>query len=480
MSEELGLSVTRKDDFSKWYLEVVRKGGFKDQRTPTKGMDVIMPWGYALWEKIQELLDIEMKARGVRNACFPLLIPESFIEKEKEHFEGFEAEAVMATHVGKTKFEEPYIIRPTSETIMYYMYSLWIRSHKDLPLKINQWCNVVRWDTKETKPFVRDREFLWMELHTAHANREDALKEIDEEQNFAKKLYEALAMAALVLKRPKHDTFPGAEFSVAYDTLVQDGRVMQGPGTHFLGQNFAKAFEIMFEDRNNKKQHVWQTCLGISTRQLGAIIMHHGDDKGAMLPPLISPIQVVIVPIMFKNRENDVLNKANEIKHNLEKLNARVHVDDRADYSAGFKFNEWELKGVPLRIEIGPKDIDAHKFVCVRRLDGKKIDVSEDDAKQVIYLLNETQEGMYERSKQLLRENVHDIRTMTELKALMQKGGIARANWCGSSECANWIKDKTNGGEVRGTKYGESERVFGECIYCGKHAEHVVYIAKAY
>jgi len=476
--ENLGVTVTRKQDFSAWYLDVVRKGGFKDQRTPVKGFDVILPWGYSVWEKIVGIYDSLLKKNGVQNCYFPMLIPHSFIEKEKEHFSGFEAETADVTEVGGEKLSEKLAIRPTSETIIYHMFSMWIRSYRDLPFRINQWCNIVRWDTKITKPFIRDREFLWSEVHTAHATREDAMKQIDDYIVICDRFHEELAIAALVLKRTEHDKFPGAEFSIAYDTLVQDGRVFQGPGGHFLGQNFSKPFGITFMDEDRKKEHVYQTCLGMTTRQIGGIIMQHGDDRGAVLPPAVAPIQAVIIPIIFKGKEKAVLESAKKVKSGLEKACVRVALDER-DYSAGFKYNDWELKGVPLRIEIGPKDVAAGEVVLVKRNDGKKTRIKIGNTAKVREVLDDIQKEMHESSRKRLRENIRDVKSMTELKASVKSGGFSRAGWCGSKECEDWVKDQT-GASIRGTLYGKTEKPFAPCVYCGKPAKSVVYIAKAY
>ncbi len=491
IAEQEGLSVTRKEDFSKWYLEVVRKAGFKDQRTPIKGANVLMPWGYSIWEMIQEKFNELIKKDGVSNMYFPLFIPESLLKKEEQHLEGFKSEAAMVTEIGDTKLEERLAVRPTSETIMYYMFNKWIRSHKDLPFKINQWCNIVRWETKMTKPFVREREFLWQEGHTAHATKEDAVKQVVQACQNYKVMYDMMALDFLQLKRPKSDTFAGADYSIVFDTLVQDGKVIQGPDSHLLGQNFAKVFDVMYEDKNNKKQYVWQTSWGMTERQLGVMIMAHGDDKGAVLPPLISPIQVVIIPLIFKDHGVEVEHKAHELKTRLDRMGIRSHIDDRLEVRPGAKYNEWELKGVPLRIEIGPKDLENEKYVCVKRLDGEKKEIDFGGEKDIFDVLNELQLGMIEKSKRKHKEAITDVRTMSELKDKMKKGGIARTCWCGNAECDEWIKDKTGGGEIRGTLFsGDSEKalkndeseekVFSECVQCGKPAKHVVYVAKAY
>lgn len=476
MSEKLGVETKRSEDFSKWYLEVVRKGNFIDQRSPIKGFDVITPWGYSVWESIKNAFDAELKKNKVQNAYFPMLIPERLLTKEEEYFTGFKAETLMATEAGNVKLDEKLALRPTSETIMYYMYALWIRSYKDLPLLINQWCNIVRWDTKVTKPFIRGREFLWQEGHTAHATQEDAANWIDTVVEMYDTIYKMLAMDKLLLKRPKFDTFAGADYSVVFDTIMQDGKIVQGPGTHMLGQNFSKPFDVTFLDKNEKKQHVWQTSWGLTTRQIGIIIMHHGDDKGAVLPPEIAPYQAVIIPIMFKGKEEVVLNKCKEVEKELRKHDVRVLLDDR-DYSAGFKFNDWELRGVPLRIEIGPKDIDNKEMTYVRRFDGKKDTLKFSQINEVRSILFEIQKEMYEKSKKFTKESICTVENMDELKKVKN---VARANWCGKEDCADCVREETKGMEIRGTLYEKEEKTFGPCVYCGNEAKYVVYMAKAY
>ncbi len=472
MSEELGVTVRRSDDFSKWYLEVVRKGNFIDQRSPIKGFDVILPWGYAVWELLQEKFNAMLRKDGVQNAYFPLVIPERLIKKEEEHFKGFEAEAAAITEAGGKKLEERLFVRPTSETIMYYMYSIWIRSYRDLPLKINQWNNVVRWDTKVTRPFIRGREFLWQEAHTAHATEDDALKQVETVVNMYKAMYDYFAMDALILKRPKSDTFAGANFSVVFDTVMQDGKAVQGPDCHMLGQNFSKPFGIKFIDKDEKEKHVWQTSWGLSTRQLGALIMHHGDDKGAALPPAVAPYQAVIVPILFKGKEEKVMEEARKLSVELKGI--RVYLDER-EYSAGFKFNEWELRGVPLRIEIGPKDVEGKQVTLVRRDNGTKMPLKLTELGRVAAILDEIQSGMLKKSQQFLKQNIRDATNMKELKSFV---GFLRANWCGGGKCEDTIKGA--GAEIRGTLFGKEEKSFDKCINCGKAAMEVVYISKAY
>src|SRR3989344_5769642 len=478
MSEELGITVKRQENFSEWYLEVVRKGNFVDQRYPLKGFDVILPWGYSIWEFLQHEFDKLIKSRGVQNAYFPFLIPESLIKKEEAHLQGFKAEVMAATEAGGKKLEERLFLRPTSETAMYTMFSLWIRSYQDLPFKVNQWCNVIRYDTKITRPLVRGREFLWQEGHTAHATKSDADEWVHDIVHLYRKIYGELAMEPLILVRPTSDTFAGADYSVVFDTLVQDGKVAQGPGTHMLGRHFSKAFDIQFSDKTGKRQHVWQTSWGLTTRQIGILIMHHGDDKGAVLPPGISPIQVVIVPVLFKGKEDAVKEKCAEIAGKLKEF--RVQLDDR-DYTAGFKFNDWELKGVPLRIELGPRDVDNNEITFATRLGIKgKISLGGDLAAEVRSLLDSVQQEMAKKSEHFLFSNIHNVATMHDLKEKSEKGGWFRGNWCGSGDCEALIKANSGGAEIRGTLYNKNEEPFAPCLHCGKEAKYVVYIAKAY
>jgi prolyl-tRNA synthetase len=479
MSEKLGVETKRSQDFSQWYLEVVRKGNFIDQRSPVKGFDVILPWGYAVWEIIQRKFDDLIKANGVVNAYFPLVIPEHLIKKEEKHFEGFKAEAFKITEAGGQKLDEPLYIRPTSETVMYYMYALWIRSYKDLPLKINQWNNVARFDTKITKPFIRGREFLWQEGHTAHATREDAEKWVHRVVEMYSEICKTQAIEPLILMRPKSDTFAGADFTVVLDIFLQDGRIVQGPGTHMLGQNFSKPFGIQYLDKNGNKQYVWQTSWGMSTRQIGILISHHGDDKGAILPPEIAPYQCVVVPILFKGKEEKILKGARNVRDKLLSLGLRTYLDDR-DYTAGFKFNEWELRGVPLRVEVGPQDLKNKEVTVVKRTDSKRLHVKLTKLTAISRILKDIQDELLDKSRKFLRTNIADVKDMHKLKEEAKKGGIFRANWCGSDNCEKNIKAESGGAEIRGMLYGKEETPFANCIYCGKPAKHVVYIAKAY
>ncbi|NPA87011.1 MAG: proline--tRNA ligase [Candidatus Diapherotrites archaeon] len=482
MGEELGVSTRKEENFSQWYLEVVRKGGFADQRTPVKGCDVFMPWGFGIWENIQSIADPMFKERGVKNAYFPLFIPKSLLEKEAEHFEGFVPEVAWVTRGGDRELDEWLAIRPTSETIMYYTFSKWISSYRDLPLRINQWVNVVRWETKATKPFLRSREFLWQEGHTVHASWEEAKREVDEMIEVYSKIFdEYLALPFLILKRTENDKFAGADFTVAFDTFVPEaGRVLQLGTVHHLGQNFSKPFEITFKDRDQKVKYAYQTSWGFSTRLIGAVIAVHGDDRGAVIPPRVAPVQVVIVPILFKGKEEPVLKAARELLEKLKEIGVRVELDDREDKTPGWKFNEWELKGVPLRIEVGPRDVEKGGFTVVRRDTGEKR--FEAEVERVPELLEEIQRSLRERAWKRLEESIVVVEDLEGVKRAVEEKKIAKTYWCGRDECEFGVKEEI-GAEIRGTRYDvdESEEAKNKkCFFCGREAKFTVYIAKSW
>ncbi|NOR85114.1 proline--tRNA ligase, partial [archaeon] len=408
--QDLGLTVKKDEDFSEWYTQVILKSGLADYG-PVKGCMVIKPWGYAVWENIQSWLDGQIKATGHKNAYFPMLIPENLLMQEQDHVEGFVPEVAWVTHGGSRKLEEKLAIRPTSETIMYSMYSQWIRSYRDLPLLINQWCNIVRWETKATKLFLRTREFLWQEGHTAHTTNAGADKEVRKMLDVYVELAEKrLAIPVITGKKTEAEKFPGALYTTTIEALMTDGKALQMGTSHNLGQNFAKAFNIEYIDENEKKQHVWQTSWGVSTRLIGAIIMSHGDDKGLVLPPNVAPIKVVIIPILFDASKKQVLKKALDVKKALEKKGISVELDDREEYKPGFKFNEWELKGVPVRVELGPKDIEKNQAVLARRdIHDKRFAKLDDVVAEIEKLLVDVQENMLKKTKSFLDENTYDV-----------------------------------------------------------------------
>ncbi len=483
MDEEkniLGITVKKSDDFSEWYNEVVLKAQLADF-ADVKGFMVIRPYGYALWERIQQYFDAEIKKLGHKNAYFPAVIPERFFEKEKEHVEGFAPEVFWIERSGDTKMGEKLALRPTSETIIYASYSKWIRSWRDLPVLINCWNSVFRAETKMTKLFLRTREFLWQEGHTAHATHEDADKEVMTILGIYRKLMEELlAIPVIPGVKSESEKFAGALYTTTLEALMPDGRGIQMGTSHNLGQHFAKAFDVQFTDKDKEKKYVWQTSWGISTRLLGAIIMMHGDDKGLVMPPRIAPVQVVIVPIIFEKTKKSVLDEANKIKERLSKENISVELDDRDGYSPGYKFNEWELKGVPIRIEIGPKDIENNQVIFVRR-DTLKKDIVKigNVTKAAEATLNDIQKSLYEKAKRVLKDNTREVRDFVEFQKIIEgKRGMIIANWCGSAKCEEELKQKT-GATIRCQPF-ESIDKKGKCLMCGKDTEKRVYFARAY
>ncbi len=471
----------KKTDFLKWYSEVIAYADIVDNRSPVKGANVIMPYGYSIWESIVNKLDAELKATKHKNAYFPLFIPEDYLHREAEHFKGFIPEVAWVTHAGDRKLDRKLALRPTSETIMYEMFHLWIRSHSDLPLKINQFCNIIRFDTKETKPLLRDREFLWSEGHTCHATAEQAEEQVKESMQIYEAVYRESCMSFLILRRPKYDTFAGAVYSIAYDSPLPDGRTLQIGTTHNLGQGFSKAFDITFQDFDKQNKNVYQTCYGLSTRLIAAIVGMHGDEKGLIIPPFIAPTQAVIVPIYKKEQKELVLAEANKVKEILVKAGIRVELDEREGYTPGWKFNEWEVRGVPIRVEIGPRDIENKQVVLVRRDTGDKNSVLvKDAAKTAKKILKEIQKFLQKRADKLLADNISHPKDYAELKEIQKtKRGFCRANWCGDQTCGEQIKEET-GADVRGTREDIVEKPDGKCIACGSKAKEVVYIAPAY
>ncbi len=433
------------EDFNQWYTDIVQQAGLADY-SPVKGSMVIRPYGYSIWEGIQTFLDKRFKETGHMNAYFPLFIPKSFIEKEAEHVEGFSPELATVTHAGGKELEEPLIVRPTSETIINHMFAKWISSHRDLPLLINQWANVVRWEMR-TRLFLRTSEFLWQEGHTAHATKneatEEALRMLDIYEEFVQ---EIAAVSVLKGEKSVNERFAGAVTTYSIEAMMQDYKALQAGTSHELGQNFSKAFEIKFSDENNELKHPYQTSWGVSTRLVGMIIMAHGDDKGLKLPPKIAPIQVVIIPIISDQEKRDeVLSKANEIKDSLS-VEYRVHIDDRDEFSPGFKFNEWELKGVPLRIEIGPRDLINEKVICSRRdIDEKKFEIEFSSINDsVTEQLEGIQASMFEKSKEYREKNTVHVETMDDLlSTLNEKQGFVSCYWAENSEDENKIKELT-------------------------------------
>jgi prolyl-tRNA synthetase len=432
------------EDFNQWYTDIIQEAQLADY-SPVKGTMVIRPYGYALWEHIQSYLDKRFKDTGHQNAYFPLFIPKSFIEKEAEHVEGFSPELATVTHAGGKELEEPLIVRPTSETIINHMFSKWIKSHRDLPMLINQWANVVRWEMR-TRLFLRTSEFLWQEGHTAHQTKEEATQEALQMLDIYEEFTEKIA-AVKVIKGTKSEIekFAGAKVTYSIEAMMLDKKALQAGTSHELGQNFSKAFEIQYSDENNNLAHPFQTSWGVSTRLIGMIIMAHGDDQGLKLPPAIAPTQVVIIPIIPKNADSEkILKLANQIKEMLSDF--RVHLDDREEVSPGFKFNEWELKGVPIRLELGPKDIENNSVVVARRdIQNSKtsIPINTLDS-EITSLLDTIQNEMLKVSEQFLTDNTSHAESMDELlKQLQDSDGFVSCYWSESKEDELRVKEQT-------------------------------------
>ncbi len=476
MSEDLGITIKKEENFSEWYNQVVLKAELADY-SPVKGCMVIRPYGYEIWEKIQAFLDRRIKETGHKNVYFPLFVPESFFKKEAEHVAGFAPEVAWITQGGDTPLEEKLAVRPTSETVMYAMYSKWIRSWRDLPLLLNQWCNIIRWETKMTKLFMRTREFLWQEGHTAHATEEEAEEEASKMLNVYKEVYEyLLATPVIAGQKTESEKFPGALHTLTLEALMPDGKVTQCGTAHNLGQHFSKAFDITFIDRDEQRKYVWQTSWGLSTRSVAITVMLHADDRGLVLPPRVAPVHVVIIPIVFQESKEEILSFSRKIRDVLSEYS--VVLDDREEYTAGWKFNHWEVKGAPIRIEIGPRDLKAQQVIMVRRDTGEKFAVpAKDVGEKVKEMLDTIQENLFQKARRFLEENIVDAENFEDLKRLIEEKKMVRANWCGSEACEAVIKEETGASSCC---IPFNEKTHGKCIYCRKDAEFVVYFARHY
>jgi len=466
---------SRKDNMAEWYPEVVQKAEMADY-APVGGCMVMRPYSYAIWERIRSIFDSMIKETGHKNAYFPLFIPESFLKKEADHFSGFTPEVAWIEQ--KEGEGERYALRPTSETIIYDSYSKWIRSWRDLPLLLNQWCNIVRWETKVTKPFLRTREFLWQEGHTAHETEEDAEKEARMILNMYIDLIENyLAVPVIAGRKSESEKFAGALRTYTMESLMPDGKALQMGTSHNLGQNFAIAFNVKYFDQDMKEKHVWSTSWGISTRLIGSIIMTHGDDKGLILPPRIAPTQMVVVPIYRTKEREGVLKASCEM---LKKLDGfRVHLDDRDSYTPGWKFNEWETKGVPLRIEMGPKDIAKKQVMLVRRDTGEKEAVKLTHLeKKVSEVLEAVQGNLLKRARRFLNDNTREATNFEDFQKAIKDRKMVKAKWCGEGSCEEEIKDMT-AADIRALPL-EPKKVSGKCVKCGKPAKEEAYFARAY
>ena len=465
------------EDFAQWYTDVVIKAGLIDY-TSVKGCMVIKPAGYAIWELIQKQLDDKFKETGVENVYLPMFIPESLLEKEKDHVEGFAPEVAWVTMGGLNKLQERLCVRPTSETLFCDFYKNEIQSYRDLPKVYNQWCSVVRWE-KETRPFLRSREFLWQEGHTAHATFEDAEARTVQMLNvYADFCENVLAMPVIRGQKTEKEKFAGAEATYTIEALMHDGKALQSGTSHNFGDGFAKAFDIQFTDRDNKLKYVYQTSWGMTTRLIGTIIMVHGDDSGLKLPPKVAPVQVMIIPI--RQQQEGVLEKAAELKSTLLEKGVRVKVDD-SDKSPGWKFSEQEMRGIPLRVEIGPKDIEAGKCIIARRDTGEKLECALDDlASKVGELLQTIQHDMLEHARTHRDSHTYEALNYADFcETINEKPGFVRAMWCGDQACEDKIKEDT-GASSRCMPFEHNEAISDTCVCCGKKAKHLVLWGRAY
>jgi len=479
LSKEIGITVSKSENFSEWYTQVVIKAELADY-APVKGLIVLRPDGYSIWESIKESLDKKLKETGHRNGFLPVLIPESLLAKEKEHFEGLNPEVFWVTHSGNSEIGDRLALRPTSETLAYSLFSKWIRSWRDLPLKINFWNSALRAEIKGTKPFLRTSEFLWQEGHTVHTTKDEAEKEVADILGLYKKtIEEELAVPVITGKKSENDKFVGAVYTDTLESLMPDGKALQMGTSHFLGQNFSKPFDVKYLDETNTETFAWQTSWGVSWRLIGGMIMTHGDDKGLILPPKIAPIQVVIIPIYYTNDDKDsVIQKANQIKDDLSKIDLRIHLDDREQLTPGFKFNDWEMKGIPIRIEIGPKDIAKNQVVLVRRHNRTKTSLNMDSLTgEISSELENIQKEMFDAAKKILDERVVRVSEYQQFKEQLDNGKMIDCSWCGNQTCEDKIKEET-GADIRVIP---SDNTKAEtCIYCKNSGTTNVLFARGY
>ncbi len=467
------------EDFSRWYIDVIKKADLMDY-SPVRGCIVFKPDGYEIWEAIQKDLDRRFKETGHRNAYFPIFIPESFFQKEKEHVEGFNPELPWVTEAGGDPLEERLAIRPTSETMFGHMYAKWIQSYRDLPLLINQWANVVRWE-KRTLPFLRTSEFLWQEGHTAHETEEEAKEEtmrmLEVYRDFVENV---LAIPVIIGQKTPSEKFAGARETYSIEAMMKDGKAVQAGTSHFMGTNFAEAFDIKFLDRENNLQFANTTSWGVSTRLIGALIMVHGDDKGLCLPPKVAPTQVIMIPIGPAKTRDMVIAKTDELYAQLKQAGIRVKVDDRSDQSPGWKFNEYEMRGVPIRIELGPRDMENGQVVLVARSTGEKRIVKQENlVQEVESFLEDIHQTMFEKAVQFREDHFIAVDHLDEMKASLEdKRGFRLAGWCGSDACEHQVKEET-GATSRNIPFEVKEHKT-TCVVCGEQAKHTVVFAKAY
>ena len=477
--DQKGITVKKSEDFSEWYTQLIQKADLADYSS-VSGCIVYKPTAYAVWEGIQKQVDVRFKEIGIKNVYFPLFIPESLLQKEADHIEHFAPEVAWVTQGGDTKLSERLAVRPTSETIMYDSYSKWIRSYNDLPLRLNQWNNVVRWEFKHPTPFLRGREFLWNEGHTCFASKEEAQKEGEQIIALYQDVCENyLALPSLIGKKSEKEKFAGAEYTISMEFLMPNGKCIQGPDFHHDGQNFSKVFDITFTDKNGRKDYVWQNTFAISTRMLGVLFSVHGDDRGLVLPPQIAPIQIVIVPILFEDSKKEVLLAANKLKKELSSKYS-VLVDSRENYSPGWKFNEWEIKGVPIRIEIGPNDLKKKQVMLMRRdlLSKKSISFNQ-ISKEIPEMLSQIQINLYQKARKFLESNIVAVNTLKDAKKHLDAGKIIFAPWCGSPESEEKFKEET-GAKSLNSPFKQPSVKDKKCFITGKPAKYWFYFGKSY
>lgn len=479
MTKEFVKEITAQGtDFSQWYLDVILKAGLVDY-APVKGCMVIRPYGYAIWEQIQQKLGKMIKDTGHENAYFPLFIPEGLLQREVDHVEGFAPEVAWVTHGGQAELGERLAVRPTSETIVCAMLSDWIQSHRDLPVLLNQWANVVRWE-KSTRPFLRTTEFLWQEGHTAHATEaeaeEETLKMLHIYADFAEQV---LAIPVIKGRKSENEKFAGALRTYSIEALMKDGKALQAGTSHNLGQHFARVFDIQYTTEAGRREYVWQTSWGVSTRLIGGLIMAHGDDRGLKLPPAIAPVQVILVPILA-NDTGAVRTAADELARALQAQGCRVKVDDRDQYRPGWKFNEWEMKGVPLRIEIGPKDLANGQVILARRDTGERLTVRREQALTATAdLLDAIQANIFRQAREFAAAHTTLATRIDEMNGILDTAaGYIRAMWCGGSQCEQAVKDQTRA-TIRNIPFAQHQ-VSGTCICCGRPAATMVHFARSY
>ena len=479
-AKDLGITVKKAADLSEWYTQVVTKAQLADYSS-AKGFMVLMPHGFSIWESIKEYFDKRIKEIGHRNAYFPLLIPERLLKREAEHFEGFTPEVFWVTHSGNNELGERLAIRPTSETIINEAYSRWVKSWRDLPVLINVWNSVLRAEITSTKPFIRTTEFLWQEGHTVHETEEEAEKEVMTILEIYRQLVEdQIAIPVLVGKKTEREKFKGADYTTTLEAMMPDGKAIQMGTSHQLGQNFSKPFEIKYLGKDEKEHFAWTTSWGISWRLIGAMIMAHGDDKGLVIPPRVAPTQVVFIPIHYKESDKTViLETAHHISEGLGKHSIRTYIDDREQYTPGWKYHEWEMKGVPLRVEIGPRDMESKQVTLVRRDTGKKTAVTQaDSVTQIVKLLDEIQESLLQRAKETQSKLTSTANNMTEFGLIIEtSGGFVKAFLSEENDCEEKIKLET-GATVRIVPFKESAR--GVCVYCGASNSREVVFARSY